>query len=417
MAKGYELAKEMYAEIGVDTDAAIKSLKNLTISMHCWQGDDVKGFETVGGKALTGGIQTTGNYPGRARTLDELMQDIEYVFSLVPGKQKVNVHALYLDNGGKFVDRDEITPENFKIWVDFAKKNGIGLDFNPSYFSHERMPNGLTLSAMDKGTRDFWIEHGKRSIEIAEYFGKELGIKCVTNFWMPDGYKDTPVERYTLRKNMKDSLDQIFAKKGNLAYNRNSLESKVFGIGCESFTVVSNEFATSYAAQNPDIMVTMDTGHYHPTEVVSDKISSTALFNDEMLLHVSRPVRWDSDHVVILDDELRAIANEIVRAGLTDKVNVALDFFDASINRIAAWTIGIRATQKAFLQAFLAPVNDLKKIEAEGDFTSRLALTEEYKALPFGLVWDQFCEEEGVPVGDAWLKEVKNYEKNVLSVR
>lgn len=415
MADRYQIAKEIYAEQGIDTEKVLEALKKISISLHCWQGDDVIGFESSEG-SLSGGIQTTGNYPGKARTLEELHSDLEYVFSLLPGKHKVNVHALYLDNGGKFVDRDQIEPEHFKAWVDFAKKNGIGLDFNPSFFSHPKSEMG-TLSNRDKGIRDFWIEHGKRSIKIAEYFGKELGQRCVTNFWMPDGSKDIPADKLLPRQLMKDSLDQIFAVSENLNYNRNALESKVFGIGLESYTVVSNEFANSYSMANPDVMVCMDAGHYHPTEVISDKISAVAVFQDEMLLHVSRPVRWDSDHVVILDDELRAIANEIIRSDLLNRVNIALDFFDASINRIAAWVIGVRATQKALLNALLTPSDKLKQAEAEGDYTSRLALMEEYKALPFGLVWDEFCRRENVPEADRWLGEVKKYEKEVLSNR
>ncbi len=415
MSDKYNIVKEIYAEQGVDTDKALEILKKISISLHCWQGDDVGGFESAD-KALTGGIQTTGNYPGKARTLEELFSDLEYVFSKLPGKHKVNVHALYLDNNGKQIDRDAIEPEHFNTWIDFAKKNGIGLDFNPSFFSHPKADDG-TLSNYDEGIRQFWIEHGKRAIKIAESFGEKLGQRCVTNFWMPDGSKDIPVERLTRREIMKDSLDQIFATSSNLAYNRNALESKVFGIGLESYTVVSNEFSMNYTMSNPDVMPCMDAGHYHPTEVISDKISSVAVFQDEMLLHVSRPVRWDSDHVVILDDELRAIANEIIRNDLLNRVNIALDFFDASINRIAAWIIGVRATQKALLCALLTPNDRLKKFEAEGDFTSRLALMEEYKALPFGLVWDHFCELSDVPASDKWLADVKQYEKDILLKR
>lgn len=416
MSDNYAIAKELYASYGIDTEEALKKLENISISLHCWQGDDVGGFEKVG-STLSGGIQATGNYPGKARTITELKNDIEFVLSKLPGKHKLNLHALYLDNGGKFVDRDEIEPKHFETWVDFAKKNKIGLDFNPSYFSHEKAESGLTLSNPDKAIRDFWIEHGKRTRKISEYFGKELGIRCNTNFWMPDGMKDTPVERYRLRQIMKESLDEIFALPIDIKCDRDALESKLFGIGCESYTVVSNEFATSYAAQNPNVMVTMDAGHYHPTEVISDKISTMATFCDEMLLHVSRPVRWDSDHVVILNDELCDIANEIIRADLLSKVNIALDYFDASINRIAAWIVGVRATQKALLRAILTPNEVLKKCEAEGDYTSRLALNEEYKALPFGLVWDEFCARQNVPGGTKWLDDVKKYEKDVLSNR
>ena len=416
MSGTYSTAKEIYASFGIDTEEALKKIENISISLHCWQGDDVIGFEKTGG-TLSGGIQTTGNYPGKAKTIDELKKDIEFVLSMLPGKHKLNIHALYLDNKGKFVDRNEIEPEHFTTWVDFAKKNGIGLDFNPSFFSHEKAESGLTLSSPDPSIRKFWIEHGKRVRKIAEYFGKELGIRCNTNFWMPDGMKDTPVEKYKLRKIMKESLDEIFSVPIDIKCNRDALESKLFGIGCESYTVVSNEFALLYVANNPDLMATMDAGHYHPTEVISDKISAVASFCDEMLLHVSRPVRWDSDHVVILNDELCDIANEIIRANLLSRVNIALDYFDASINRIAAWIIGVRATQKAFLRAILTPNETLSKYEAEGDYTSRLALNEEYKALPFGLVWEEFCEIQNTPGSTKWLDEVKKYEKDVLSKR
>lgn len=416
MSGTYSTAKEIYASFGIDTEEALKKIENISISLHCWQGDDVIGFEKTGG-TLSGGIQTTGNYPGKAKTIDELKKDIEFVLSMLPGKHKLNIHALYLDNKGKFVDRNEIEPEHFTTWVDFAKKNGIGLDFNPSFFSHEKAESGLTLSSPDPSIRKFWIEHGKRVRKIAEYFGKELGIRCNTNFWMPDGMKDTPVEKYKLRKIMKESLDEIFSVPIDIKCNRDALESKLFGIGCESYTVVSNEFALLYVANNPDLMATMDAGHYHPTEVISDKISAVASFCDEMLLHVSRPVRWDSDHVVILNDELCDIANEIIRANLLSRVNIALDYFDASINRIAAWIIGVRATQKAFLRAILTPNETLSKYEAEGDYTSRLALNEEYKALPFGLVWEEFCERQNTPSSTKWLDEVKKYEKDVLSKR
>ncbi len=416
MSGTYSTAKEIYASFGIDTEEALKKIENISISLHCWQGDDVIGFEKTGG-TLSGGIQTTGNYPGKAKTIDELKKDIEFVLSMLPGKHKLNIHALYLDNKGKFVDRNEIEPEHFTTWVDFAKKNGIGLDFNPSFFSHEKAESGLTLSSPDPSIRKFWIEHGKRVRKIAEYFGKELGIRCNTNFWMPDGMKDTPVEKYKLRKIMKESLDEIFSVPIDIKCNRDALESKLFGIGCESYTVVSNEFALLYVANNPDLMATMDAGHYHPTEVISDKISAVASFCDEMLLHVSRPVRWDSDHVVILNDELCDIANEIIRANLLSRVNIALDYFDASINRIAAWIIGVRATQKAFLRAILTPNETLSKYEAEGDYTSRLALNEEYKALPFGLVWEEFCERQNTPGSTKWLDEVKKYEKDVLSKR
>ncbi|MBO4344023.1 MAG: L-rhamnose isomerase [Clostridia bacterium] len=413
----YLLAKEKYATIGVDTDAAIEKLKKIKISLHCWQGDDVGGFEKTGSTLSGGGIQTTGNYPGKARTADELRADLAEAFSLIPQKQKLNLHAIYLENGGKFVDRNEIEPKHFAGWVDFAKENGIGLVFNPTYFSHKYSDDGFTLASPDKGIREFWIEHGIRCRKIAEYFGKELGQRCNTNFWMCDGCKESPIDKLSPRIRMAEALDRIFAEKIDPKYNKDSVESKLFGIGSESYVVGSHEFFMGYAAKHPEIMVTLDSGHFHPTEIISAKISAMALFADELMLHVSRPVRWDSDHVVIFDDELRAIAQEIVRNDLTGRVNIALDYFDASINRVAAWVLGVRSTQKALLSALLEPTEALKKAELEGDYTSRLVLTEEYKYFPLGYVWEEFCNQSGVPAGEEWLKEVKRYEKDVLSKR
>lgn len=412
--KAYELAKEAYAKIGVDTDSVLEKLGSIKISINCWQGDDVNGF-LFQDIALSGGIQTTGNYPGRASTPAQLRADIEKALSLIPGKHKLNLHAIYADTDEK-VDLDAIEPKHFQSWVDWAKKNGIGLDFNPTCFSHPMADSGFTLSSADKKTRDFWIEHCKRCRKIADYFGRELNEKCVTNFWFPDGYKDIPVDREAPRARMKSALDEVFAEKYDEKYSLDAIESKVFGIGAESYTVISNEFAVAYAVSRGKACC-LDAGHYHPTEVISDKIPTVLMFTDELLLHVSRPVRWDSDHVVILDDELLAIAQSLVRTGLVDRTHIGLDFFDASINRIAAWTIGTRNMIKALLRALLEPTEALKKTELDGDYTSRLALTEEYKTYPFGAVWDYYCEKMGVPARESWLAEVKDYEKKILEER
>ena len=412
--QAYEIAKEAYAKLGIDTDKVIKEVAEIPVSIHCWQGDDVRGFENPDGD-LTGGIQTTGNYPGRARSIDELKADIEKIFTLIPGTKRLNLHAIYLDNLGGKVERNAIEPKHFETWIDFAKKNKIALDFNPTCFSHPNMKDGLTLSSPDDSVREYWVEHCIASRKIAEYFGKELGTMCYTNFWVPDGYKDIPVDRFAARARLKDSYDKIFVGE-DTRYNLSGVESKVFGIGAESCTIGSHEFYMAYAMAN-NKMLTLDAGHYHPTEVISDKISSAMLYMNDVLLHVSRPVRWDSDHVVIFDDELKAIAQEIVRGGFEKRVHIGLDFFDASINRIAAWTIGTRNMQKALLFAKLEPTDMLRKAEWEGDFTTRLAMLEELKSYPFTAVWDYYCETQGVPVKEAWLAEVKNYEKTVLSAR
>ena len=407
--QAYKLAKEVYAQMGVDTDAAIKKVENIPISLHCWQGDDVRGF--LFGNELSGGIQTTGNYLGRARNADELRSDLDLALSLIPGKQRLNLHAIYADTDEK-VDLTDIAPKHYASWVDWAKEKGMGLDFNPSCFSHPMADSGFTISSVDKNIREFWIEHCRRSREIGEYFGKTLGTKAVTNFWFPDGYKDIPVDREAPRYRMMTALDEVFAgadKETNLS----ALESKVFGIGAESYTVASNEFALGYAATR-DIAYCLDAGHFHPTEVISDKISSVLLYTKELLLHVSRPVRWDSDHVVILDDELNAIAQSLIRTNLVERTHIGRDFFDASINRIAAWVIGTRNMQKALLRACLEPTEVLKNIENDGDYTSRLALTEELKTFPFGAVWDYLCEKNGVPSREKWLIPVREYEKKVL---
>lgn len=411
----YEAAKELYKGIGVDTDQAMEILKNIPISMHCWQGDDVIGFDQVG--PLTGGIQTTGDYPGRARTPQELMQDMDKVLSFIPGKHKINLHACYaIFEDGEHADRDALEPKHFKKWVEFAKERGLGIDFNPTFFSHSMVKDNLTLSSPDEEVRSFWVRHGQACVRISQYIAGELGQPCVMNIWIPDGYKDVPADRMGPRKRFQESLDEIFSieydKKKVLA----CVESKVFGIGMESYTVGSAEFTLNYAATR-QILPLMDNGHYHPTEVVSDKISSLLLYFDQLALHVTRPVRWDSDHVVLLDDETKEIAKEIVRNDALDRVFIALDFFDASINRISAWTVGMRNMQKALLYALLLPNAKLKQMQDESQFTELMMLQEEIKTYPMGAVWDYFCESNGVPVREAWYEEVKKYEKEVLSKR
>ena len=412
--KSYEEAKERYAALGSDTEEAIKRLASIKISMHCWQGDDVKGF-LFRDRDLSGGIQATGNYPGAARTPDELRADMDKAFSLIPGKHKVNLHSTYADTE-ESIDLDAIEPRHYASWVQWAKEHGLGLDFNPTCFSHEKAESGYTLSSADEGIRRFWIEHCRRSRRVGEYFGKELGQKCVTNVWIPDGSKDVPVDRYAPRLRLKESLDEIFAEKLDPAANLDAVESKLFGIGSESYVVGSHEFYMGYAMKN-NVAVCLDAGHFHPTEVISNKLSSLLLFSDEMLLHVSRPVRWDSDHVVALDDELQEIANEVIRNGLADRIHIGLDFFDASINRVAAWVIGMRNMQKALLRALLEPTAVMKKLELDGDYTARLAYLEEMKAMPWQAVWDEFCERQGVPTGLAWLDEVRGYETKILAER
>lgn len=412
--KSYEEAKERYAALGSDTEEAMKRLASIKISMHCWQGDDVKGF-LFRDRDLSGGIQATGNYPGAARTPDELRADMDKAFSLIPGKHKVNLHSTYADTE-ESIDLDAIEPRHYASWVQWAKEHGLGLDFNPTCFSHEKAESGYTLSSADEGIRRFWIEHCRRSRRVGEYFGKELGQKCVTNVWIPDGSKDVPVDRYAPRLRLKESLDEIFAEKLDPAANLDAVESKLFGIGSESYVVGSHEFYMGYAMKN-NVAVCLDAGHFHPTEVISNKLSSLLLFSDEMLLHVSRPVRWDSDHVVALDDELQEIANEVIRNGLADRIHIGLDFFDASINRVAAWVIGMRNMQKALLRALLEPTAVMKQLELDGDYTARLAYLEEMKAMPWQAVWDEFCERQGVPTGLAWLDEVRGYETKILAER
>ncbi|MDY2841241.1 MAG: L-rhamnose isomerase [Candidatus Borkfalkiaceae bacterium] len=409
----YESAKQAFKQYGVDTDKALDVLATVPVSLHCWQGDDVTGFDHDG--PLTGGIQTTGNYPGKARTPEELMQDIEEVLKLVPGKKKINVHACYaIFEKGEFADRDKLQPKHFKKWVDFAKKHGMGLDFNPTFFSHPMAATGLTLSSPDKKIRDFWIAHGKACVKISEYFARETGVPCVMNIWTGDGLKDVPADRIGPRERYKQSIDEILSD-----YDRNlvkpCVESKVFGIGVESYTVGSAEFALSYAATRK-ILPLMDNGHYHPTEMVSDKISSLLCFFPEIALHVTRPVRWDSDHVVALDDETKEIAKEIVRNDAIDRVYIALDYFDASINRIAAWTTGARNMQRALLYALLQPNAKLKELQDSLNYTELLVTQEEMKFMPYGDVWNEYLKRQGVPASD-WLDEVKDYEKKVLLAR
>ena len=412
--KAYELAKEAYAGLGVDTDEVLRRLAQVKISIHCWQGDDIAGF-LFKDQQLSGGIQVTGNYPGAATTVTELRQDIEKAVSLIPGKHKLSLHAIYADTDEK-VDLDQLEPRHFASWVEWAKKTGMGLDFNPTCFSHPMAADGFTISHKDDKVRNFWSEHCRRSRLIGEYFGRELGQKCVTNYWFPDGYKDIPVDREAPRRRMKEALDQVFAGPIDEEHNLNAIESKVFGIGAESYTTGSNEFCLGYAVQNHKA-VCLDAGHFHPTEVISDKIPTVLLFTDELLLHVSRPVRWDSDHVVVMDDELLAIAQSLVRTGLLDRTHIGLDFFDASINRIAAWVIGTRNMLKALLRAMLEPVEQLKKLENEGDYTARLAMLEELKCYPFAAVWDYYCMTQGVPVREGWLPVVREYEQQVLLKR
>ena len=413
--RSYDLAKEHYAELGVDTAAALSMLQGIAISLHCWQGDDVGGFESAAG--LTGGgIQATGNYPGKARTPDELRADLELALSLIPGRHRLNLHAIYADYGGRKIERDELLPEHFSAWIDWARQKQLGLDFNGTFFSHPLANGGFTLSSRDEGVRKFWVRHGIACREIGEVFGRELGTPCVTNLWIPDGYKDIPVDRKAPREILRRSLDEIFAVPLDPRHHLDAVEAKLFGIGSESYVVGSHEFYLGYAVSRQKILC-LDAGHFHPTEGIADKISAVLQWLPEILLHVSRGVRWDSDHVVILSDDLRQIAEEIVRGGFLRRVHIGLDFFDASINRIAAWVIGTRAMQKALLLALLEPTELLRQAEAEGDFTQRLALLEEIKTLPAGAVWDYFCETNNVPVGPTWLDHVRAYECDVLSRR
>jgi L-rhamnose isomerase len=413
--QAYKLARERYAGYGVDTDAALQSLAQVSISMHCWQGDDVGGFENAGG-ALGDGLAVTGNYPGKARTPQQLRSDFEQALSVIPGKHRFNLHACYAEMDGGKVDRDALSAKQFQGWIDWARQRGIGLDFNQTYFSHPMVKGGFTLTSPDKAVREFWVQHGIRSREIGAAIGKALGKTCLTNLWIPDGMKDTPADRKGPRERLVESLDAVFKKRIDPKLNVDSVEPKLFGIGAESYTPGSHEFYLGYAVSRKTLL-TLDAGHYHPTEGIADKLSSVLCYLPEIALHVSRGVRWDSDHVVTLTDELQAIAQEIVWGGYLGRVRIGLDYFDASINRVAAWVIGTRNMSKALLLALVAPIGKLKQAELEGDYTSRLALMEDAKLLPAGAVWDQFCLQQGVPVGDAWLAEVKRYEKDVLSLR
>ena len=407
----YEEAKKIYAALGADADKAIEKLGEVTISVHCWQGDDVTGFDS--GEALSGGIQTTGNYPGRARTPEELMADIDKTFSLIPGKKKLNLHACYAIIDGENPGRDRIKPEHFAKWVQFAKERNIGIDFNPTFFSHPMVKDNLTLSSPDEEVRKYWVEHGKACIRISEYFARETGIPCVMNIWIPDGYKDIPADRIGPRARFRKSLDEILGIDYDKSLVYVTLESKVFGIGLESYTVGSAEFCLSYSTKN-GITPLMDNGHYHPTEMVSDKISSLLLFNDKIALHITRPVRWDSDHVVLFDDETKEIAKEIVRNDALDRVFIATDYFDASINRISAWVTGVRSVQKALLYALLEPAA-LKELQDKADFTALMVKQEELKTAPFGDVWEEFLSVSGTPAD--YLTEVKKYEDEVMVKR
>ena len=410
----YNLAKERYAALGVDTDAAIARLEKVSISLHCWQGDDVGGFENPGGD-LTGGIAATGNYPGKARNAHELRRDLDVAYSLLPGSHRLNLHAIYLESDQK-VERNQIEPRHFSAWKDWAKANGHGVDFNPTCFSHPKSADGFTLAHRDPAIRQFWIEHCMASRKIGEYFGKELGTPAVTNIWIPDGYKDSPADRQTPRRLLLESLDAILTEKIDPHFNLDAVEPKLFGIGSESYVVGSMEFYEAYAFSRK-ILLTLDSGHFHPTESIADKISAVLIYLDEILLHVSRGVRWDSDHVVTFNDDTQAIANEIVRNEALGRVHIGLDYFDASINRVAAWTIGARNTLKALLVALLEPLSTLKQYEMEGDFSSRLALLEELKSMPFSPVWDYYCQCKNVPIGMNFMRVIKDYEKQELSKR
>ena len=411
----FESVCELYGKYGIDAKKAIEKLNNIPISIHCWQGDDVNGFENVNGE-LSGGIQTTGNYPGKARNPEELMADFDKAMSLIPGKKRINLHACYaIFEDSQKADRDALEPKHFAKWVEIAKERGLGIDFNPTFFSHPLAADSLTLSSPDEEKRNFWIRHGIACRKIAAYFAKELGTHCTCNVWIPDGYKDVPADRVGPRMRLKDSLDKIFAEKYEGVID--SVESKVFGIGLESYTVGSNEFYLGYAATHKDVFFLLDNGHFHPLEYVSDKIPSLLCYFDKIPLHVTRGVRWDSDHVVSLDDETKEIAKEIVRNNAEDKVLIGLDFFDASINRLAAWIIGTRNMQKALLYALLMPNDRMKKLQDNGEFTELFMLSEEVKTLPFGLVWDEFCKMNNMPSDEKWYDEVKKYEQEVLSKR
>jgi L-rhamnose isomerase len=413
--QAYALAKERYAQLGVDTDQATQALATIPISIHCWQGDDVGGFEATG-EDIGGGLAVTGNYLGKARTPDELRADVEKVLSLVPGRHRLNLHASYAETGGAHVERDALEPAHFQRWIDWARQQQIGLDFNPTYFAHPKAADGFTLAHSDDAIRQFWIDHGIACRRIGAAMGQALGQACVTNVWIPDGYKDTPADRKAPRERLAQALDAVFAEPIDPKFNLDAVEAKLFGIGSESYVVGSHEFYLGYAIDRNKVLC-LDAGHFHPTETIADKISSVMLYLDRLLLHVSRGVRWDSDHVVILSDELRAIAQELVHGDYLARTHIGLDFFDASINRVAAWVTGTRCMIKALLMALLEPIDQLQSLELAGDLTSRLALQEELKTMPFGAVWDYYCLRSNVPVGGAWLDAIKQYEAEVLSKR
>ncbi|NWG14042.1 MAG: L-rhamnose isomerase [Acidobacteria bacterium] len=411
----YRLAEERFARLGVSTEQAVAKLATVSISIHCWQGDDVGGFENMG-QEIGGGLAVTGNYPGKARTPEELRRDFEKATSLIPGKHRLNLHASYAETGGRRVERDALGPEHFGNWIAWAKEQNLGLDFNQTYFAHPKAADGFTLAHPDPGIRRFWIDHGIRCRQIGAAFGRELGKTCLTNLWIPDGMKDTPADRRGPRERLVEALDAVFAQEIDTRLNVDSVEGKLFGIGSESYVVGSHEFYLGYAISRRKLLC-LDAGHFHPTETIADKISSVLLYLPQIALHVSRGVRWDSDHVVTLTDELQSIAQELVRGNYLDRVRIGLDYFDASINRLAAWVIGARNMLKALLKAMLEPAERLRRLEEEGDYTSRLALQEEARTLPFGAVWDFYCHTSGVPVGEDWLAEVKRYERDVLSKR
>lgn len=412
----YEEAKKRYAQYGIDTDAAIERLKTVPVSLHCWQGDDVGGFDSK--DALSGGILTTGNYPGKAATPEQLMQDMDKAMSLCPGKKKLNLHASYaIFENGEFADRDKLEPKHFKKWVEYAKERNMGIDFNPTFFSHPMVKNGLTLSSPDEEVRRFWINHGKACIRISQYFAEETGIPCVMNIWTGDGYKDIPADRMGPRQRYKEAYEEIISEPHNPDMVKPCVESKVFGIGVESFTAGSAEFTLSFAATHKGVLPLMDNGHYHPQEYVSDKISALLCFFPEIALHITRGVRWDSDHVVLFEDETREMAKEVVRNNALDRVYMALDFFDASINRISAWTVGFRSWQKALLNAMCLPNEELKRLQNESRFTELMVKQEEAKMLPFADVWEEYCRQCDVTAGPEWFEEIKKYETEVLSKR
>ena len=411
----YTLAKELYAALGVDADQALDVLAQIPLSLHCWQGDDVGGFENPDAE-LSGGIAATGNYPGKARNADELRSDLDVAYSLIPGTHRLNLHAIYAETGGVAVERNELQPEHFSRWVDWAKEGHHGLDFNPTLFSHPKADSGLTLASYDAGIRQFWVEHCIACRHVGAFFGQALGTPCVTNIWIPDGLKDVPVDRKAPRLLLKDSLDQVFAQPIPAAHNLDAVEGKLFGLGSESYVVGSHEFYLAYAVAN-NVLLCLDAGHFHPTEVISDKLSAVLCFVDELLLHVSRGVRWDSDHVVLLTDELQAIAQEVVRGGYLERVHIGLDYFDASINRVAAWVVGAHNTMRALLMALLEPIASLRELEVAANYTKRMATLEALKGLPFGAVWDYFCAQQGVPVGAAFMDTIEGYEQREQSKR